>query len=149
MEISHDAMEQRVWQRVRGGETAQRPDRGLPGLIASELGAAAAYRALSNRLGGQGGETLRRLHREAQAHAACLRGICVLVTGGRPAVKAPPPAQEPVETALCRCCGRAMKTLAEYEARSGAGEYGPVFARLAEQEREHCQALLQLIGNLK
>jgi len=42
-----------------------------------------------------------------------------------------------------------MHTLAAYEQRSADREYGPVFARLAQQEREHCRMVLELIGNLQ
>ena len=55
----------------------------------------------------------------------------------------------PVSTMLRRCYGREMRCLAQYEARANHPEYGPVFARLAEQEREHCRLILELIGNLK
>jgi len=42
-----------------------------------------------------------------------------------------------------------MRCLAQYEARANDPEYGPVFARLAAQEREHCMAVLELIGRAK
>ena len=41
-----------------------------------------------------------------------------------------------------------MRSLKEYEARADDPEYGHVFARIAQQEREHCMALLGLIGSL-
>ena len=36
----------------------------------------------------------------------------------------------------------------EYEAKASDPEYGHVYARLADQEREHCMALLGVIGSL-
>jgi hypothetical protein len=42
-----------------------------------------------------------------------------------------------------------MRSLKEYETKSGDPEYGHVYARLAEQEREHCMALLGIIGGME
>ena len=42
-----------------------------------------------------------------------------------------------------------MRARAQYEGRSSDPEYGQVYARLAEQEKEHCRIILELIGNLK
>ena len=42
-----------------------------------------------------------------------------------------------------------MRSLKEYEALMDDPEYGHVFARLAEQEREHCRTLLEMIGGLR
>ena len=92
---------------------------------------------------------LRRLSEQEQAHTACLKGIYTLITGSHPTVRTIAPSQDPPEMILRRCYGQEMHSLAQYEARSGDPEYGQVFARLAEQEREHCRIILELIGNLK
>ena len=137
----------RVWQRVQGA--AQPKEQGLLTMIAREWTDAATYLQLSRRFQGKDSAALRRLYEEEQAHAACLKGIYTLITGSRPAVKATPPEIQDPEIILRRCYGQEMQCLAEYEARSEDSEYGPVFARLAEQEKEHCKVILELIGNLK
>ncbi len=145
----------RVWQRVRG-ENAPAPapeqpagTQGLLELIAEEWVDATTYLNLSRRFQGKPSAVLRKMYEEEQAHGACLKGIYTLISGSRPTVRAVPPAQENPETTLRRCYGREMRCLAQYEARSDHPEYGQVFARLAEQEREHCRRILELLGSLK
>ena len=139
----------RVWQRVQGKGPAPGPETpDLPALIAEEWNDAATYLMLSRRFQGRDSALLRRLSQEEQSHAACLRGIYMLSTGSRPVTHTPPPPQEPVETLLRRCYSREMRSLAEYEARAAEPAYGPVFARLAAQEREHCKSVLELLGRL-
>lgn len=116
--------------------------------MAREWGSAAAYLYLSRQLPGHSSEVLRQLFREEQAHAACLKGLYTLLTGQRPVARSPAPKAEPLEIALRRCYGRQMQSLASYEARSTHPEYGPVFARLADQERRHCRAVLEVLGSL-
>jgi hypothetical protein len=41
-----------------------------------------------------------------------------------------------------------MRALKEYEALSQDPEYGPVFFRLAQQERDQCRTVLELIGGI-
>lgn len=138
----------RVWQRVCGEQAPPR-HQGLPGLIAEERTDAATYLRLSRRFQGKASQILRRMFEEEQAHAACLKGICRLLTGTNPSTQAPPLPQESTEALLRRCYGREMRCLAEYEARSSDPEYGQVYARLAQQEREHCRRLLELLGSYK
>ena len=57
------------------------------------------------------------------------------------------PADKP-ELTLRRCYASHMRSLKEYEKRSDDPEYGPVFARLAQQERDQCRTVLELIGSL-
>ena len=149
MKNNQTMSEERVWRRVRGEESQSQPDLGLPGLIAGEMGAAAVYLALSKRSAGQDGEVLRKMAREEQAHEACLRGICRMMTGECPVVKVSAPVQEPLAVTLRRCYAGEMKSLAQYESRSYDREYGHVFARMAQQEREHCRLLLEIIGRQK
>ena len=61
----------------------------------------------------------------------------------------PPVPQESPDRCLRRCYGQEMRCLAQYEARSTDPEYGPVFSRLAAQEREHCRIILELLGRLQ
>ena len=148
MENFDPAKATRVWQRVQGVQSPQQDTNGLPALISEELEDAATYIQLARRLGGKDGQTLRQLAAAEQSHAACLKGIYTLVTGEPINPKIPPLRQEPADRTLRRCYGREMRCLAQYEARSADPEYGPVFVHLAAQEREHCMAVLELIGKL-
>ena len=123
--------------------------RDLCKLLLAEESAAEVYLALAQQFGGRAGERLRRMAREAQAHAACLEGICVLVTGKVPEIRPAPPEPGTPQAILRRCYGRAMRTLVTYEARREDLEYGPVFGRLAQQQQEHCRTILELIGTLR
>lgn len=140
----------RVWQRVQGKAPApEPPGQGLPALMAEIWQDAAAYLYLSRRFQGHDSALLRRLAEEAQSQVACLRGVHAMVTGTRPVTHTPPPAREPAEGLLRRCYGRELRRFHEFEARSADPGFGPVFARLAAQTREHCGSLLELLGSLK
>ena len=148
METYDKAKAARVWQRVQG-EAATNPAQGLQGLIAEEWSDAAIYLALSRRVQGSAGATLRKMSQEEQAHMACLKGIYALQGAGRPDIPSPPPTDNaPVATLLRRCYGREMRCLAQYEARASDPEYGQVFARIAQQEWEHCRQILEILGTL-
>ena len=149
MENYDAAKATRVWQRVQAAQTTQPAVEGLPALIAGEMEDGATYLQLAKRLGGKEGQTLRHLAEAEHSHAACLKGIYTLMTGEPIAPRIPPLRPEPAERTLRRCYGREMRCLAQYEARSNDPEYGPVFSRLATQEREHCMAVLELIGRLR
>lgn len=139
----------RVWQRVQG-KTSQNEDlESLPAMIAGEWWDAATYLRLSRQFNGKEAAILRKMFEEEQSHAACLKGIYTLLTGQRLVTQSPPPHQEPVSATLRRCYGREMQSLAQYEKWADHREYGPVFLRLAQQERAHCAALLEILGNLK
>jgi len=56
------------------------------------------------------------------------------------------PAGKNKEQALRSCYGREMHCLARYEQHADHPEFGAVFARLAQEEREHCLKLLELLG---
>ena len=138
----------RVWQRVQESKPAQKPDRleNLQELIMNEWIAAATYQQLARLLPQKEAAVLQRLSREEHGHGACLRGMYSLVTGEKCPVHNHQIGKEPVERTLRRCYGLEMRSLKEYEAKSSDPEYGHIFARLAEQEREHCMALLRVIG---
>ena len=146
----------RVWQRV---QAVQDPAKEIPQdeprhevlqeLIMNEWQAAATYLRLARQMPPKEAQTLQRLAREEHTHASCLKGIYHLMTGNQAATSSPKPENEPPELTLRRCYGREMRSLKEYEARCDDPEYGHVFMRLAEQEREHCRAVLELIGSLR
>ena len=139
----------RVWQRVQAESPAPHPEQGLLELIAQEWTDATTYLQLSRRFQGKDSATLRKMFEEEQSHSACLKGIYTLITGRRPAVQVPPVTINDVENILRRCYGREMQCLARYEQKATDPEYGQVYARLADQEREHCRLVLELLGNLK
>ena len=133
----------RLWQRTQ----APQPEAdGLPALIAEELEAADTYLHLAKHLSGRDSQVLRQLAETEYSHASCLKGIYTLITGQPIAPRVPPVRPEPAERTLRRCYGREMRCLAQYESRADHPEYGPVFARLASQERAHCMAVLELLG---
>ena len=149
MEHYDTAKATRVWQRVQTSLQPQPDTQGLSALIAEELEDAATYAQLAKQFGGKDGQTLRRLAETEYSHAACLKGIYTLMTGEPINPKIPPLRQEPADRTLRRCYGREMQCLALYEKRSADPAYGPVFARLAQQEREHCHTVLAILGSLK
>jgi len=141
----------RVWQRVQQAQPqGKQPGRleELPELMMNEWSAAAAYRQLARQYQGKGGEQYQRLARQEQKHGACLQGIYVLINGEKCPVQNPPPAQEPPERSLRRCYGIHLRAMKAYESRADDPEYGAVFGEMARQEREHCVAVLELMGNL-
>ena len=149
MENYDTEMAARVWQRVQGKTTPNDELNSLPGMIAGEWQDAATYLRLSRQFTGKEAAILRKMFEEEQSHAACLKGIYTLLTGERLVTQTPPPRQELLSATLRRCYGREMQSLAQYEKWSDHREYGPVFLRLAQQERAHCAALLEILGNLK
>ena len=146
METLDPNIAERVWQRVHNRDTSQDLAAALLGMITAERNDGAVYLQLSRKYQGRESAMLRRLFEEEQSHTACLKGIYMLLTGQKPAIQALKPASESIETTLRKCYGREMRCLAQYEQWSTHREYGPVFSRMAEQEREHCRILLQLLG---
>lgn len=122
--------------------------RDLRALLLAEEMTAEAYIQLARQVRGREAAALQQLAREAHAHAACLEGICVLVTGEAPEIKTPAPETGTVGALLRKCYGRAMRALVTYEARREDPEYGPVFARMAARQQDHCRTILELIGSL-
>lgn len=148
METYDKAKAARVWQRVQGEVTAN-PTQGLPAMIAEEWADAVIYLSLSRRVQGNAANILKKMGQEEQAHMACLKGIYTLQGAGRPEIPAPPAVDKaPVSVLLRRCYGREMRCLAQYESRSSDPEYGQIYVRMAQQEREHCRQILELLGSL-
>ncbi len=138
-------LEQRVWKRVREGES---PQEGLQQLVAAEQREAAELLLLSRQFQGHQKELLRKMFQQEQSHGACLRGMHLIIQGKPLAVQTPAPRAEKLTVALQKCYGRKLRTAGEYERRSSDREYGFVFAQMARQEQEHCAALLEILGNL-
>lgn len=137
-----------VWQRVHTGAPQPRPEEGLLELITREAEDAAIYLQLSRVVQGKASVLLRRMYDQEQTHVACLKGIYTLTTGKRANIPMPKLTPDTPENVLRRCYGREMRCLARYEQRCSDPEYGQVFSRLAEQERDHCRMILELLGGL-
>lgn len=147
MEQFNQVQAQRVWQRVRGeGCAAPEPD--LAALIRAEWEDAALYLQLSKKFPGQEGAVLRRMQEQEQSHCACLRGIYTVTTATPQPLTPPAPVHGSVQQLLRQCYGREMRAISAYDSRSGDPQYGHVFARLRDQEQEHCRMILQLIGSM-
>lgn len=142
----------RVWQRVQGQQESPKPEErrdDYQELVMNEALSAAACQQLARQMGQKDtAAALQRMAREERRHAACLRGMQVLVTGQRTELRLPQPETEPPERALRRCYAAALRSMRTYETRADDGEYGAVFAELARQEREHCCLILELLGGL-
>ena len=148
MEVFDSAKAAGVWQRVQGNSTQSRPEEGLLELIFRESEDAEIYLQLSRSLQGKAARLLQKMYQEEQAHAACLRGIYTLTTGKRAGTASPKLNPDTPERILRKCYGREMRCLAQYEQRIHDPEYGQVFSKLADQEREHCRMILELLGGL-
>ncbi len=138
---------QRVWQRVRGTEPSS-TEENLAALIAAEWEDAATYLQLSRKLTGKESAILHKMCEQEQAHCSCLKGIYTITTGTTPTLPKPQPVHGHICEILRSCYGREMRALNAYDTRSQDPEYGHVFARLREQEQEHCRLILQLIGSM-
>lgn len=148
MEQFDTAMEDRVWQRVHA-EQPSKPEQSLQSLAAAELAEAAAHLMLSRQLQGKEKAILRKIYEEDQSHAACLKGIHYFTFDTPLAVRPIPPAPESPVIALRKAYGRKLRALRQYESHFNDPEYGAVYQSLAQQEREHCRLILELIGDLK
>ncbi len=146
MEKFDSQMEKRVWARVHN--EPQATPMGLKGLAAAEHSEAAVCLMLARQMQGKEKTRLRTMFEQEQAHAACLKGIHRAMTGQPLAVRTPPASPQAPELALRKLYGRKLRTLSEYEGRANDREYGAVFSLLAQQEKEHCVWLLEMLGDL-
>ena len=89
-----------------------------------------------------------RLAREAKTQAVCLKGILTLMAGQSPVVGVSPVQISSSDVMLRRCYGQELRLQKEYEHLKLDAEYGPVYARMAERNREHCCVVLEMIGGL-
>ena len=138
----------RVWQRVQAEQPQVATASQLQEMLEEEWLDATTYLQLARQFQGPIREKLQRMGKDEQTHAACLKGIYTLTTGGHPAQKTKQMPPESPQTILRRCYGREMRSLARYEENSRDPQYGQVFRRLAEQEREHCKMILELLGSM-
>ena len=151
MEGMNREMQKRVWERVQGRQAEQMPPLkrdNLKALLYPIQENGAAYQNLSSQLGGRDGEKLRRLHQEQRRCASCIKGLCRL-RGEQ--VKTPPVQvpREPARRCLEKCYHREKRLWQEYEDRSLDPDHGIVFGRLAQQAREHCVTILEILGEME
>ncbi len=137
-----ESMEKRVWERVRG--EAQSPS--LQVLAAAEKANAAVYLRLARPAPGPATAPPRHLLPRPPPPRQLLGGIHLLTTDKALSVRTASPAADSMGVALRKCYAATLKAIAEYERHSQDREYGPAFAQLAAQEREHCIMLLELLG---
>ena len=151
MEKLDKELQNRVWQRVQSREKLEMPSleqTNLRPLILTAQENVAAYQNLSRQIPGKDGEKARRLWQESQKCIACMKGIC-RARGEQVKVPQLRAEKEPVKRALMKCYHRERKLWGEWEQRSGEAEHGLVFGRLAQQAREHCVTIMEILGNLE
>ena len=137
----------RVWERVQA-PTSSADAAAIQTLLTEEVQDSLIYTRLAKRLPSAQAAIARQMAQQEQTHITCLKGIYAMITGATPKIHATPPADDPIPIVLRRCYGREMRCLAQYEARGTDPQYGHIFRKLARQEQEHCQKLLELLGTL-
>ena len=146
MDESSKGLEQRVWQRVLSRQEAPRGD--LRALELEALEAAAVYRHLLGSFQGKQQALIRQLYEGQQRAAACLRGLMRLSVSGLGKPVRLSPSGESAGKALEKRYHSARHAMEAYMAWSVDGEFGTVFQRLAEERREECVLLAQILGGL-
>lgn len=140
----------RVWQRVRAQTEQTPPLQELLAMIAREIQDSTVFLHLSRRAKGSRSAVLRHIAQQERSHAACLKGIYTMLSGSHPTpLPVPVPREENTETVLRRCYGSQMQAISSYENKSSDPQFGQTFARLAQQEKEHCRLILELLGSEK
>lgn len=135
-----------VWERVTAGRE-QMPN--AEELVMESWENTLRLLQLSRRVQGPKSAQLHSLYQSAQQCTDCLKGICLLISGNRPALGNKPPKQEPVETTLRTAYGSAMRLLAKLEAWNSHSQYGPAFQKLSQMEQEQCRQILCLLGSIE
>ena len=147
MERMDAQLQRRVWERVLG--TAEQPrQENWKGLLYPAQENALVYQNLSAQSGQHHGEKLRRLQQEQRRCIACIKGICRL-RGEKvktPVVQIP---KEPARRALEKCYHREKRVWEACEHWSSDPDHGVVFGRLAQQAREHCVTILEILGEME
>ena len=148
MEQQDLELERRVWQRISGGEQVCQ---GVPSLREMEQRcreSASVFRQLAQGCTGSMRDGLQELFRREYENALTLMGMRVL-SGEEPEKM---PCCPWSKTGVCRALTLAYRTSCQARqdyARSGQGEYGPVFAAMERSEVEKMGKLLALIGMCK
>ena len=150
MEKLDKELQSRVWQRVQSRDKMEMPTLGqenLKPLILTAQENLTAYQQLGRQIQGKNGEKIGKLRQETNRAIACMKGICRL--RGEPVKNPPLPAEkEPANRALMKCYRRERSLWSDWERLAGDPEYGPVYAGLCHQAREHCVTIMELLGSL-
>ena len=146
MEKINRAQAVNVWERVTAGRE-QMPN--AEELVMESWENTLRLLQLSRRVQGQKSTQLHNLYQSAQQCTDCLKGICLLINGSRPALGNKPPKQEPVENTLRTAYGNAMRLLAKMETWKENSQYGPAFQKLSQMEQEQCRQILCLLGGME
>ena len=145
MEEQDQRAERQVWQRVFA-PIRETPGEDLRPLLYEAMILVGAYRNLIGTVPPNSGELARVLLQDAQANAACLRGMCRLsgIKLGR--MHTPQSPRLAPDKLLEACYHRSCHCMTEYTARSIQPEYGAVFRLMADREAECAARVLQLLG---
>lgn len=123
-------------------------EQALEVLLSREWETACICLQLSRSLGGEAGKKLHRLFEQEQAHCACLKGICTVLTGKKLRTQPIPAASGEPEQLLRECYARQMRNLCAYEQEARESEFSQLFQRLRTQEALHCRMLLEILDQL-
>ena len=151
MEQLDREMQKRVWQRVQSREPEQMPQLPMDNikpLILTAQENLAAYQYLSGQMGQRYRDTLTHLQRETQKSIACMQGVCHM-RGEQVKVPQIKAAREPGRRMLGKCYHRERKLWREWEQRISDPEHGVVFGQMANQSRERCGMIMELLGKLE
>lgn len=137
-----------VWQRVQAPAAPAQDAQTVLEMLRQTRRDGEACQQLMRRMPERHRRRLRQMVNQERSHGDCLRGIYHLLTGQRPALLPVRLEAEPAEVALRRYYGGKLRLLGEYERWTADPQFGQVFARLAQQERELCRQTLELMGTL-
>ena len=131
-----EQLENRIWQRVRGGVD---PAEELRQCLLRQGELLGMYRNLSRR-GGRG----QQLYEQKQHQIACLRGLLRVMTGQ---CVAPPRSPEaPVD--LLRCHRAELEFLGQLKCWSKEGELAALFDALTDRQKCQCRLVLEILGTM-
>lgn len=149
MELYDPGKAEQVWPRVRQtrGNAESTPYNPAP-LMMTALEVSAACLKLSGQLGSKHAASMQKISRIFQGQAACLRGICMLVTGQPPQMRAPACPSVSPRLGLQKCYSQLLHLAREYDQRSTSGEYGGIFRTLSRQTWEQGRCLLEILGTV-
>lgn len=144
MERMDDAQARRVWQRVQGAQ-AQTSEEALARMLELLQEDNALWQLLARRYGG----TYQTLAVRQKSQLACLRGIWKIHTGKAHQPLHCPPPTGTREELLRQSYARQMALLQAADARTRDPEFGPIFAQLRDQQKNHCRMTLELLGKIR
>lgn len=145
MEQEDLELEQRVWQRIGGGEEAGQGNVDLHGMMLQAEQIAGVFQDQARNAGGNRREILMELHRHSAGNANALRGMLHMDGRELRQPRAWGASRDP--GALPRAYRSLQRQREDFERHSGHREYGPVFRVMERTAGEDLHKLLGLIGN--